>query len=784
MKKGAELDAKCGEAWDKNYAETEMSTSERQSTNTDYYSAIGEETEMSNEVELIDAKSYEATEKILADSAHYNRFVVNGQGLLSRSLLDEEESTPSPVHHSKSMGDQDVEHSDSFDVLVRNHQAELRHMLTENETEGSLQTELEVLNGKISAAIEKFNLESTTNNLNSMPEGENLEKLEQWSTDSSEDILMEGKDLTNIKTKEESLENDDQWSTDGSANNSIEDKRHLKKCNSNSSFGIAKFSESFKYFSPEKKNLPSDTAAESVTGVLKKDLKYTVVTTELDRSPSTSPAHSLLNRDSSSMEEDIPGYEIVKQATFEKAWQGEYKRQSEDEFSIEDDKTVQSSNKVESDAKLFDDMPIISISQTKSCLTDANNSVNEEKKEVDIDQHNLGNMPSINEQSNQSDFSANRLILCPTDEKISFPVVGNNSNDKGKNESATISRATSSVASIMTEPSVISHLSSRSISKNVFNVTRLSCRAQAKFDNSVTELGKIAFRESKISVPSTFVILPYEMEWDRDGTLRFLDGASEKDVLNLGERILDIIRASGFIRSQDVAEDNPGTGEDDYLRNIENLRRSIDKFLKLYSKNECYLYLVDEYNGNPIIPFEVGSSIYPLNITLSSLKTLFPLMHLNVLLARGWQGLNGLSKILCGYKLSADAKCSWIPANGPLHAQQSFDPVMFTDEIRVIREALELHSESINRSKNRLASPELTCLTRLLDDADSLRNYSGLVRAVDSWGSILWTTEQSIVEIREDASPESILGVLNEWTDMSESNRLKDESVSFRYLLL
>ena len=775
MNVGAKVDTKCGQAWDDYFTEDD-----RRTESTAYFSALDGEVETKSSQESSRFKgqlsNHEQTEKLLAATAGYNTYIGSNEKRQARSLLDDEVSPGSSprndmVDKSKSHdGRYEMVQSGTFDILVRNKQAELRAMLAkkDHDGKGTFHSELEILNNKITAAIDKFHLASPK------------------ETRSSHIIASDGASKSFVEKFEVSDTSVEEWSMKSSKSQlSYGDEAALHRIETKDStmdvpkFGVGKFSESYKYFSPEK--VPSvDTAAEIeqmdklVAEALQ--IKFTEQDRGInssqsfssdipDRSPSISPFHPdlFMNEvvtNNSLIEGDSDDGHVEKEK-FENAWAhnsniGQATEEKKEE-ELEDRGTSRQSTFQQQKYSAFSSPSPRSNDTSKEDPTQNLNGDATEKhsfKAILLTSETKGSSSSNNEDSeSQNSYEADNELVEMSPQK----------NMKIKNSSMSVATDTSSVTDHTTR-------TLRSNTCNIFNITRLSVENQVKMDHSMTELAKVIFRESKIQLPPAFIILPYELEL-RDGEVLF-----DKDLaLDLGERFLDVIRASSFIRRKVCSEEGIGDGIEDYSRNLDNLRRSIEKMFKLYSQYEMRLYLVDEYDGFPVIPSSTTGSPYPLKISYDHLQTLFPLMHLCVLLSRTWNGLDGLARILTGNQLTVNLSLAWTPANGA--KETKFDPVLHTDEIRVIREALKIYSSSIYH-KEKAVSPEITCLTKLLTNSDATNHFCSLVRVVDGWGSTLWTSAENLAEMREDASPENLLHSLNRQEAERKEYQAKEESVS------
>ena len=810
MREGAKADAKCGQVWDDYFANDD--DYDRKTESTDYYSAIGgnESKDSVKNINLGELSAHQQTEKMLEATVDYTEYTgqdgIHLENRLSRSLLDDEISPATSPRHApnhvkcKSYDEMNnIKHSETFDVLVRRQQAKLKKVSSENEEkerQESFESELSSLNKKITAAIDSFHLKSSSES------GRNTGNVDYEKSESEkQDVVVENWDISQDSAEWSSK---DMSSHNSMYNDESQQKPDKRVVDEKSTFGIANFSESFDYFSPDK-----DEAGREARHVLKaRNTSNTCEGSDItipERSPSISPIHPDLHA-SESKETNEEHYtqdyaenkfsvEKVKEEEFDKVWdEKELLRALEDVDESKVVKTVSLATNFNSEDFVKNEgSESEGIAESKS--ENHNESTTENVSSlIELDMTSKKYAEIRNSNDVMADKVGFQPILSSSEKAMNslstpskckeFSDSSDNNNyeadyDRDHGKEIEDVKKSSSGASVITDASSATQNSMRSsnTSMNVFNLTRLSTEAQARFDHSAAELGKVVFKESKIHIPSSFVILPYILSRGENGQIVI----NEKDkalIEPLGERLLDVVRAASFIRKRDDSVGEPGNGFDDYSRNIGSLRRSLEKLFKFYEPHTLRLYLLDEITFIPIVPFTTDEAVYPITIQYETLPKLVPIMHLSILLSKTWNGYKGLTQMITGQGLFNGLPSLQSNNIGSFNTStEDIDPAMHTDEVRVTREALGLFSPSAYH-KEKSKSPEITSLSKIYDRFDPSGSYCGLVRIVDAWGSSLWTTERNLAEIRDDSSPENLLHYINNQRKRENGIRLKEESVS------
>lgn len=182
------------------------------------------------------------------------------------------------------------------------------------------------------------------------------------------------------------------------------------------------------------------------------------------------------------------------------------------------------------------------------------------------------------------------------------------------------------------------------------------------------------------------------------------------------------------------------------------VRERINELQALFTDSgKAYLYLVDEYEGVPVIG-NTGGITYPIQVAKKVSEMVvrsLPFMHLCMLYARGVAGdITGLVKLIF------EAAYPHIPpswdesARGLVH---SFDESAIQDEIRILREAaVDPSSGSSSRGID-----DMRFFQDYFERIDVKNAFADLKRVVNG-DSSLWTTDNGVAKIKELASSHSL----------------------------
>ncbi|GMH54865.1 hypothetical protein TrLO_g13677 [Triparma laevis f. longispina] len=248
-------------------------------------------------------------------------------------------------------------------------------------------------------------------------------------------------------------------------------------------------------------------------------------------------------------------------------------------------------------------------------------------------------------------------------------------------------------------------------------------------EDSMSKVLKSVFECSEFDVPTTFVILPYEINKVSDGgtasttsALNAVDSNLEKagswitkltSVINVVDNNVAKVRSSAATKVQEMFED--------------------------LKSDKLYLYLVDEVSGEPV----VGPG-YPIEISVASKKAkqFVPLMSV------------GLKTLCVANKATGLARCFGLPAPKVMSKEMQGLAENFVTSINekssvagfdVLQSAIDsdysesLESESDGANKKQLRGAKLREFKEFLKEKDQGNKFGGLQRVPRDDGGIVWT---------------------------------------------
>jgi hypothetical protein len=292
-------------------------------------------------------------------------------------------------------------------------------------------------------------------------------------------------------------------------------------------------------------------------------------------------------------------------------------------------------------------------------------------------------------------------------------------------------------------------------------------------------------------IPVSILLLPYKLARNKSGKLT---PSTKKDVERaerMGIQLLALSRACQFARlmEQVVVESNGNkdhswssseissaiASSSDAFKDLENAMTALatseielfrhnpmhvairlvqDRIKELYAcfdaESKAFLYLVDEFEGVPIID---SNSPYPHQVVAKVpqvLQNTLPLMQLCALYARGvCGGVEGLVKLIF------EAAYPHIPPSWEAAAaglRHDMDEAAMKTELRILRSALaELYGSKISSVVD-----DLRFLQTYLHQFDPHHSYA-LLQRVTNAESCLWTSEVGVEKINELASSSTIV---------------------------
>jgi hypothetical protein len=173
------------------------------------------------------------------------------------------------------------------------------------------------------------------------------------------------------------------------------------------------------------------------------------------------------------------------------------------------------------------------------------------------------------------------------------------------------------------------------------------------------------------------------------------------------------------------------------------VQQSVRRVLSCFDDNKVFLYLVDEFNGVPVVR-GYGDGLFPIEVSEEDRDEILQrgilLMHLSCMYVRGVeQGISGLVKLIFE---AADPHVppSWIEASKGL--KHNLDEVAIANELRMLQDAL---SEMFS-TRHHIHDDDLAVIRDYLSEVDPTRSVANM-RRVTAGGACLWTTVSGAEEI-------------------------------------
>jgi hypothetical protein len=221
------------------------------------------------------------------------------------------------------------------------------------------------------------------------------------------------------------------------------------------------------------------------------------------------------------------------------------------------------------------------------------------------------------------------------------------------------------------------------------------------------------------------------MWWSSSEVLRVLALSSE----DFGEVQAEMVELAA--RHVEAFRDNPMTVA------IMVVQQRVRRVLSCFDNASAYLYVVDDFNGVPVVHGSSGSP-FPLEITGEKREEILQrgilIMHLCCSYARGVAGgVSGLVKLIFE---AADPHIppSWMKAASGL--DHKLDEAAIVSELRVLEDAL---GEMFD-TRHRIFDDNLAFIHDYLLEVDPKRNVANM-RRVTAGGGSLWTTIKGAEEL-------------------------------------
>jgi len=300
--------------------------------------------------------------------------------------------------------------------------------------------------------------------------------------------------------------------------------------------------------------------------------------------------------------------------------------------------------------------------------------------------------------------------------------------------------------------------------------------------STIGSLCRGVFGVQETSVPTNFIILPYKVKCNIDGSV---SPSSTEDLQIAVEfaRFLSRVYTPDVIYDTIVAKSKLSRrtpqGSSHFL---EYSTRAISNALvKIYSTGKGYLYLLDEVDGNPSL--SADNVLYPieLDVRTGDIHRLFSLMQMGIQLMRGKAGLPNLCEVLLKGNFP-EVSDSWYDASvSALTMLRESEQQLHVGIKERLQYSLDLRQLRVSTFTDELHDPwrdEITYLRDILGKYDPKLTYSGLHQVFDDMSSIpFWTTTRKFLSIL-DALDTGIEQVGVHSRTLSSHGHLNDEILS------
>jgi hypothetical protein len=352
---------------------------------------------------------------------------------------------------------------------------------------------------------------------------------------------------------------------------------------------------------------------------------------------------------------------------------------------------------------------------------------------------------------------------------------------KRKQETAAHARLLQNKAS---EVSDQAWLAERTVSINCFDFD-----LQTRIHLSPTEIIRgMMGRKTAIATPCSFVLLPYNLCRNKDS---LLTPSTRKDVEmaeRMGAELLGLSKVCYFanamkeaigsvkeskahmwsstevLRVLNLSPDDFGDVQSEMVelaaRHVEAFRdnpiaiatklvqQRVRRIFSCFDDNKVFLYIVDEFNGVPVVRGGYGDGLFPIEVSEEYRDEILQrgilLMHLCCMYVRGVErGISGLVRLIFE---AADPHVppSWIQASEGL--KHNLDEVAIVNELRMLQEALS----EMFYTRHHIYEDDLATIRDYLSEIDPTRSVANM-RRVTAGGACLWTTVSGAEEMESAA---------------------------------
>ena len=257
----------------------------------------------------------------------------------------------------------------------------------------------------------------------------------------------------------------------------------------------------------------------------------------------------------------------------------------------------------------------------------------------------------------------------------------------------------------------------------------------------VGQLCRLVFNVPDAPFPTSFIILPYMLSQEADGSLRLASPDSATVAFQFAECLLNLTDPRSILFILDAkSKENYGQGlyevseaSDFHLQEQERVDTYADSLRSLYVSGDAFLYLVDESTGLPRI--DTANSIYPIALTNPStlVQKLLPLMMMSMVQMRGEKAIPKLATVILDENVVV-VPPSWAAASDLLISYLT-TPDAFnielsdaTNAMRGFRSNCTSRFRTNKTPRNGISewNTELSILKMIIEVNDPDRTYAGL----------------------------------------------------------
>ena len=257
----------------------------------------------------------------------------------------------------------------------------------------------------------------------------------------------------------------------------------------------------------------------------------------------------------------------------------------------------------------------------------------------------------------------------------------------------------------------------------------------------VGQLCRLVFNVPDASFPTSFIILPYMLSQEADGSLRLASPESANVAFQFAECLLNLTDPRSILFILD-AKSKEHYGQrlydaseisDFHLQELERVDAFADSLRSLYESGDAFLYLVDESTGLPRI--DSSNLIYPITLTTPAtlVEKLLPLMMMSMVQMRGEKAIPKLATVLLDENV-ANVPPNWAAASdlliSYLTTPDAFNVELSeaTDALRDFRSHCSSRFRTNETPRNGISewNAELSILKMIIEINDPDRTYAGL----------------------------------------------------------